>query len=301
VYSRLYESPLIGILVVSSRSALDSPFDGLVKCAGWKFVGSLVGVNSVRYLTYLAGSGALRINCQQSSSYCRSPRGPQTGDMVSLALAIWTGSSFSSSRPSIHLFTDEWSECRSDVSVPLSAGNNDRRSGLPCNTSSTWPINVRRYHSRRHRHGVPLPCQLNVKQATRTLQKPRILIPLASVAQNNRPVVTSEERSSGSLLTFSHPAPIASEEDGDADGGRTYGSSGDVNSRERLRRDRIALANKGRVPWNKGRRHSPGIDTDCTGFGRRACYRVPWISSGALACWKISLFSVGRGWKRKLG
>lgn len=33
----------------------------------------------------------------------------------------------------------------------------------------------------------------------------------------------------------------------------------DVDERERLRRTRISLANKGNTPWNKGRKHSPGI------------------------------------------
>lgn len=146
---------------------------------------------------------------------------------------------------------------RSSVSVPLSTGNNDKLSDFPCNTTSTWSINVKRYHSRRHRHGVPLPSQLNFKQTTRILHESQTLIPKASVAQSNRPAFTSEERSSGSLLTFSYSAPIVSRESEDADGGRAFGSSDDVDSRERLRRDRIARANKGRVPWNKGRRHSP--------------------------------------------
>jgi hypothetical protein len=33
----------------------------------------------------------------------------------------------------------------------------------------------------------------------------------------------------------------------------------DVDERERLRRMRISQANKGNTPWNKGRKHSPGI------------------------------------------
>lgn len=146
---------------------------------------------------------------------------------------------------------------RSGVSVPLSTGSNDKLSDFPCNTTSTWSINVKRYHSRRHHHGVPLPSQMNFKQATRTLHKSQTLIPKASVAQSNRPAFTSEERSSGSILTFSYSAPLVSREGEDADGGRAFGSSDDVDSRERLRRERIARANKGRVPWNKGRRHSP--------------------------------------------
>ena len=33
----------------------------------------------------------------------------------------------------------------------------------------------------------------------------------------------------------------------------------DVDERERLRRMRISQANKGNTPWNKGRKHSPGM------------------------------------------
>ncbi len=35
-------------------------------------------------------------------------------------------------------------------------------------------------------------------------------------------------------------------------------AEGNMDQRERLRRQRISSANKGRVPWNKGRKHSPG-------------------------------------------
>ena len=33
----------------------------------------------------------------------------------------------------------------------------------------------------------------------------------------------------------------------------------DVDERERLRRMRISQVNKGNTPWNKGRKHSPGM------------------------------------------
>lgn len=163
-----------------------------------------------------------------------------------------------SSCPDI-IISDEWWECRSGVStVPVSTWNNDNTTSTLTYTLSRY---VKRYHCRRHRYGVPLPSQLHRKPAPRTLQKSRILLSTFSVAQSSRPAVTtSEERSSGSLLTFSYAPPLGSGEDGAADGGRAYSSGGDsVDSRERLRRDRIARANKGRVPWNKGRRHSPGI------------------------------------------
>lgn len=36
------------------------------------------------------------------------------------------------------------------------------------------------------------------------------------------------------------------------------GNSSELDDREKLRRSRISKANKGNVPWNKGRKHSPG-------------------------------------------
>jgi len=64
----------------------------------------------------------------------------------------------------------------------------------------------------------------------------------------------------------------------------------DVDERERLRRTRISLANKGNTPWNKGRKHSPGIPVlslvslvlalfwQCCGH-----LLVSWISTGIMA------------------
>ena len=36
------------------------------------------------------------------------------------------------------------------------------------------------------------------------------------------------------------------------------GDSKDLDEKERLRRSRIAKANKGNTPWNKGKKHRPG-------------------------------------------
>ncbi|KAG0597980.1 hypothetical protein M758_12G035000 [Ceratodon purpureus] len=47
------------------------------------------------------------------------------------------------------------------------------------------------------------------------------------------------------------------EELGAGDGGAASSSDSSVNSKENLRRERISHSNKGKVPWNKGRRHSP--------------------------------------------
>ena len=33
----------------------------------------------------------------------------------------------------------------------------------------------------------------------------------------------------------------------------------EMDQREKTRRERISKANKGNVPWNKGRKHSPGL------------------------------------------
>lgn len=97
----------------------------------------------------------------------------------------------------------------------------------------------------------------------------------ASVAQSDRPAVTSGERpSESSLVNFSFALSPVDDKDEDEDGvGVGVGVDGeeveddvDVAPREQLRRDRIAKANKGKVPWNKGRRHSPGTQTQLTSF-----------------------------------
>lgn len=57
---------------------------------------------------------------------------------------------------------------------------------------------------------------------------------------------------------------------GFGDGGGASSSGSSVNSRERIRRERISHSNKGKVPWNKGRRHSPGMNMQL-GFSPWKC------------------------------
>lgn len=85
--------------------------------------------------------------------------------------------------------------------------------------------------------------------------------PTASLAQSSQTVVASE-----TILSFSYIPPALNcedeDEDGDGkgDGGMAHNSSTSVvDGRELKRRERIARANKGKVPWNKGRQHSPGM------------------------------------------
>ncbi|XP_024357521.1 uncharacterized protein [Physcomitrium patens] len=137
------------------------------------------------------------------------------------------------------------------------SGHTDKCSAVSFHTTSLWSIDLKRHHSRWHRRIFSFPFLLHFNHATRTFRNPWIFVPTASVAQGRRPIVTSEDRDSEPLLTFSYEPPALSSEDQEADGGGLYNTNSTVDSREQLRRERIASANKGRVPWNKGRRHSP--------------------------------------------
>lgn len=102
-----------------------------------------------------------------------------------------------------------------------------------CNWVSSWP---------RLQQMPPLPPRSSESLRRRVLLRlatPRR--PCAAAVANAGPALGIERVAVGiELLTMEEQAE-------------------DVDDRERLRRTRISLANKGNTPWNKGRKHSPGI------------------------------------------
>lgn len=137
------------------------------------------------------------------------------------------------------------------------SGYKDNYSAASFHTASSWSIDPKRYRSRRHRRKSSLSFKLYLKHSSKTFQNPWILITATSVAQSRRPLVISEDLASDQLLAFSYGSPVLSSEDQDGDGRRAQSTSCTIDSQEQLRRDRISSANKGKVPWNKGKRHSP--------------------------------------------
>lgn len=137
--------------------------------------------------------------------------------------------------------------------------------------TSLWKKrNRKNQHSWQWRSSSPL-IQTQLKHATKTSQKPRIVHfnnlsshPTAQVEQDRLNAVTSQARlPSETVLSLGftqnvNPTYSPSILDLDAERVITFNNSGSVIVRENLRRAKISRANKGKVPWNKGKPHSAG-------------------------------------------
>ena len=145
--------------------------------------------------------------------------------------------------------------CRPTSNFLSFTAYSDKLSASLCFRTPFWSIGTRKYQQRRYRKSFLLPSQ---KHAIKTSQKLWTVRagPTANLAQSSETVVASE-----TILSFSYIPPALNREDGDGDGdgGMAHNSSTVVDVRELKRRERIARANKGKVPWNKGRQHSPGM------------------------------------------
>jgi hypothetical protein len=71
----------------------------------------------------------------------------------------------------------------------------------------------------------------------------------------------SDERGSNGLIVSEHADRELSgiDDSGSCSGIADVCDTDDMSERERKRRERISIANKGKIPWNKGKSHSPGI------------------------------------------
>jgi hypothetical protein len=152
--------------------------------------------------------------------------------------------------------------CRPTSNFLSFTAYSDKLSASLCFRTPFWSIGTRKYQQRRYRKSFLLPSQ---KHAIKTSQKLWTVRagPTADLAQSSQTVVASE-----TILSFSYISPALNREDGEGDGegdgvgdgGMAHNSSTSVvDVRELKRRERIARANKGKVPWNKGRQHSPGM------------------------------------------
>jgi NUMOD3 motif len=68
---------------------------------------------------------------------------------------------------------------------------------------------------------------------------------LATIRSEMLAPIYSSESQIGADYNFGAPQDVSQEDS-------------DVDEREKLRRSRISRTNKGNIPWNKGKKHSPG-------------------------------------------
>lgn len=179
-------------------------------------------------------------------------------------------------------FVCEMSACRPTLNLSFTAYSDKLSASLSFRTPF-WSIGTRKYQQRRYRKSFLLQPQKHAIKTSQMLWRVRAG-PTASLAQSSRTVVASE-----TLLSFSYLPPSLNREDGDGngngEGGMAYSSSsGVVDAREMKRRERIARANKGKVPWNKGRRHSPGMFLLQTNLG--------WDRHKSCALWYLTVVLV---------
>lgn len=73
-----------------------------------------------------------------------------------------------------------------------------------------------------------------------------------------------QQRAAKNAVAPPPPPPPTPSVDGAGPGPSSLAlQAGELGERERLRRERISKANVGKVPWNKGRQHSPGALHGC--------------------------------------
>lgn len=137
--------------------------------------------------------------------------------------------------------------------------------------SSSVRFNFGRNKNRKYQHSwqwkslLP-PVRIQVKRATKTLKLRKLHLnnlPTAPAEPYWRNAVTSQAMSVETVLSPSYTQTVnsiysLSSLDQDAEGENLFINSGSVVVRENLQTEKVVHANKGKIPWNKGRRHSAG-------------------------------------------
>ena len=113
----------------------------------------------------------------------------------------------------------------------------------------------------KHSSGVPhSSSSSNSFESSEFLQECRIN---ESVAHGSEPANNdlndSDERGYSSPIASEYGKSGLNENANSGTSSAYVCGTNDIDEHERKRRERIATANKGKIPWNKGKSHSPGI------------------------------------------